>query len=209
MSNVNLQVNVRQRKGKSYRKELARRGMIPGVVYGKAVGSIPVEVELKPLQKILSSNPNAIIDLTIKGSGLEKEKQYKVLIKDAQYGIIQHDLISVDLHQISLDNKIDMTVPLKFTGEVGDGIAQFALRELQVSCLPVDIPKEITVNIEGLSVGDTIAVRDIAVPDKVEVLDEPGATVLTVVAQGVEESPDIEAEAGEGEAGTAGDETPA
>lgn len=210
MANVNLQVNVRQRKGKSYRKELARRGMIPGVVYGKAVGSIPVEVELKPLQKILSSNPNAIIDLTIKGSGLEKEKQCKVLIKDAQYGIIQHDLISVDLHQISLDNKVETTVPLNITGKAAPGgIVQHTLRELRVSCLPADIPQEITVSIDGLPVGDTITVGDIAVGDKVEVLDAPDIVVVTVVAQGVEETLDDAAEAGEGEAGAAGDETPA
>lgn len=210
MANANLQVNVRRRKGKSYRNQLARRGMIPGVVYGKAVGSIPVEVELKPLQKILSEGANAIIDLTIKGSGLEKEKQYKVLIKDTQYGIVQNNLISVDLHQISLENKVETMVPLNFIGKVAPGgIAQHTVRELHVSCLPADIPHEITVNMDDLSVGHTITVGDIAVPDNVEILDEPDTAVVAVVAQGVEEKPDDAAGAGEDETGAAGDETPA
>ncbi|KAF1085835.1 50S ribosomal protein L25 [Sporotomaculum syntrophicum] len=208
MTNLNLQVNHRKQKGRSYRKQLARREMIPGVVYGKAVGSIPVEVELRPLKKILSQGANALIDLTIKGFKGEEDKQYKVLIKDIQYGAIKHDLISVDLHQIALDSAIQAAVPINFVGAVSDGIVQNILRELQVSCLPTDIPREINVNIEGLTVGDTIAVRDIEVPGNLQLVDELDATVVTVVAQRTEEQPDVEVEAGEGEPGTAGDETP-
>ncbi len=209
MANFNLQVNCRKQIGRSYRKQLARRDMIPGVVYGQAVGSIPVEVELRPLKKIYSEGANALIDLTIKGSKGEEDRQYKVLIKNIQYGAIKHDLLSVDLHQIALDSAIHAAVPINFTGAVSDGIEQYILRELQVSCLPTDIPREINVNIEGLTVGDTIAVRDIEVPVNVQLVDELDATVVTVVAQRTEELPDVKAEDGEGESGTAGDETPA
>jgi len=72
MTNPNLQVNYGHQKGKSYRKQLARQEMIPGVVYGRAVGSIPVEVGIKPLNKILSKGANSLIDLTINGSGGKK-----------------------------------------------------------------------------------------------------------------------------------------
>jgi large subunit ribosomal protein L25 len=210
MVDFNLQVNYRNQKGRSYRRQLARRDMIPGVVYGREVGSIPVEVGLRPLKKILSEGANALIDLTIKGFKSEEDRQYKVLIKDIQYGPVRHDLLCVDLHQIALDSAIQTTVPINFTGAVSDGIEQYILRELQVSCLPTDIPREINVNIEGLTVGDTITVRDIEMPDNVQLLDEPDATVVTVVAQRAEELPDeVEAETDEGEPDVAGDETPA
>ncbi len=209
MTNPNLQVNYRHQKGKSYRKQLARREMIPGVVYGRAVGSIPVEVGIKPLNKILSEGANSLIDLTINGAGSEEDRHYKVLIKDMQYGAVKHELLSVDLHQISLNNPIQTTVPINFIGKVNDGIEQYVLRELQVSCLPTDIPREITVNMDGLSVGDTVAVRDITVPNNVVLVDEPDTAVVTVTAERAEEAPAVEAEPGTGDPEANAGETPA
>ncbi|WP_347489671.1 50S ribosomal protein L25 [Desulfoscipio sp. XC116] len=208
MANLNLQVSYRQQKGKSYRKQLARREMIPGVVYGKAVGSIPIEVELKPLKKILSAGANSLIDLSVKGPETE-ERHCKVLIKSMQYGAVKHNLLSVDLHQISLESTIQTAVPINFSGAVNDGLVQYALREIQVSCLPTDIPREVNVNIDGLTIGDTIAVRDVAIPNNVDLVDDPGTTVVTVVAQRADEAPAVEAAPGEDEPGAAADGTPA
>ncbi len=207
MANFDLQVSYRRRKGKSYRKQLARRGMIPGVVYGRAVGNIPVEVGLKPLNKILSGGVNSLIDLNINGAGGQEDRHYKVLIKEVQYGAVKHELLSVDLHQISLNNPIQTAVPINFIGKVNDGIEQYVLRELQVSCLPNDIPREIKVNLDGFSVGDTVAVRDITVPNNVVLLDEPDATIVTVMARRAEELPAAEDEPGIGEPGANVDET--
>lgn len=194
MSDFNLQVNYREKKGKSYRKELARREMVPGVVYGKGAGSIPVELEFKPLRTILQHGGKPVIDLAVQGPGAGETRNYKVLIKEMQYDPIKGDLMNIDFHQISLDDAIQTAVPINFvTGKV-NGIVQYLLRELQVSCLPGDIPQEVTVNIDGLSVGDTITVQDIAVPGKVTVLDEPGTAVVTVVAQQAEEEPAAEEE---------------
>ncbi len=208
MTNPNLQVNYRHQKGKSYRKQLARQEMIPGVVYGRAVGSIPVEVGIKPLNKILSKGANSLIDLTINGSGGQEDNHYKVLIKDIQYSAVKHELLSVDLHQISLNDPIQAAVPINFIGKVNDGIEQYVLRELQVSCLPADIPKEIEFNLDGLSVGDTVSVRDIAVPNNVVLVDEPDTTVVTVMAQRVEELPVAETEPGDGDQDEAAGEIP-
>jgi len=209
MENLKLQVNYRKQKGKSYRKQLIRREMIPGVVYGRAAGNIPVEVEIKPLKKILSEGANALIDLTINGGGSEEDRHFKVLIKDMQFGAVKHELVSVDLHQISLNDPIQTAVPINFIGAVSDGIEQCILRELQVSCLPTDIPREIVINLDGLSVGDTIAVRDIMLPNNVVLVDEPESTVVTITAQRAEELPALEAEPGTGDLGSAASATPA
>lgn len=209
MTDFNLQVNYREKTGKSYRKELARREWVPGVVYGKEVGSIPVELEYKPLRNILLRGSNAVVNLSIQGSDEGKTQNCKVLIKDLQYDPLKGDLMNIDFHQISLKDTIQANVPINFvTGKV-DGIVQYLLRELEVSCLPTDIPQEFTVNVGELSVGDTITVKDIAVPDNVTVLNEPDVAVVTVVAQRAAEEPTAEEEAEEGAGEVAETETPA
>jgi len=199
MAEVNLQVNYRARTGKSYRKELARKDMVPGVVYGKAVGSIPVEVEYKPLKNIMGQN--AVIDLTILGPGQGETRNLKVLVKGYQVDPIKRVYRNIDFHQISLDNAIQVGVPVELTGQVTGGILQQGLREVQVSCLPGDIPPGVTVSLDGLTVGDTITVQDLQLPESVTVLSEPDAMVATVVAQRAEET--------EPDAGEEGAETPA
>lgn len=208
MADLSLQVNYRAKTGKSYRKELARRNMVAGVVYGKAVGSIPVEMEYKPLRNVLSSGYNSVIDLTVNGPGEQETRGFKVLIKDLQYDPIKRVIQNVDFHQISMDSAIQVAVPIEFTGKLASGILQYGLRELQVSCLPGNIPREIVVNLDGLKEGDSIAVQDITVPGGVTVLDDPDSIVASVVAQQVEETVPAEDEEA-GEAAGATGEAPA
>ncbi len=200
MVEFNLQVNYRARTGKSYRKELARKDMVPGVVYGKAVGSIPVEMEYKPLKNIMGQN--AVIDLTVLGPGQGETRNLKVLVKDYQVDPIKRVYRNIDFHQISLDNAIQVGVPVEVTGEVTGGILQQGLREIQVSCLPGDIPQSVTVSLDGLTVGDTITVQDLKLPENVTVLSEPDAMVATVVAQRAEAEPEAAEESGAEGAGT-------
>lgn len=205
MTEFNLQVNYRAQTGKSYRKELARKDMVPGVVYGKAVGSIPVEMEYKPLKNIIGQN--AVIDLTVLGPGKEETRSLKVLVKGYQVDPIRRVYQNIDFHQISLDNAIQVGVPVELAGQVTGGILQQGLREIQVSCLPGDIPREVTVSLEGMTVGDSITVQELQLPENVTVLSEPGAMVATVVAQQAEEAePEAGEEAGEEGAGAAGGE---
>lgn len=198
MAQVNLQVTVRDRTGKSYRKELSRRDMVPGVVYGKSVGSIPVEMEYKPLRNILAGNRNAIIDLAVQEPGGDETRNYKVMVKDMDYDPIKRVIRNVDFYQISMDNAIQVGIPIELTGKVAAGILQYGLRELQVSCLPGNIPEGITASLDGMTVGDTITVQDLAVPENVVVLDDPAAMVATVVAQRVEAEEPADEEEGEG-----------
>ena len=187
MAEVNLQVNYRQQTGKSYRKELARKDRVPGVVYGKAVGSIPVEMDYKPLKTILAGGRNAVIDLALLGPGEAENRDFKVLIKDLHVDPIKRVILNIDFYQISMDDAIQVAVPIELTGELESGILQYGLGELQVSCMPGDIPREVVVSLEGMNVGDSVLVQDIKMPDSVTVLDDPGSVVASVVAQRVEE----------------------
>lgn len=209
MENVILQVNYRTKTGKSYRKELTRRGMVPGVIYGKEVGdgggSIPVEVEFKPLKNILSNAKNSIIDLTVQGG--DAPENFKVLIKDMQHDPIKRMIWNIDFHQISMKESITTSIAITFNGEVKTGIPQHGIRELQISCLAANIPSEIAVDLDSLNAGDTVAVKDINVPDDVTVLDDPEALIVTVLAERKAEEPAAEpADANEGAAAGATEE---
>ncbi|MGB9803958.1 50S ribosomal protein L25/general stress protein Ctc [Desulfofundulus sp.] len=198
---ASLSAQVRTGRGKGYRRRLAAQGKIPAVVYGKAIGSIPVEVELRALKNILAreGGRNALIDLKITGEG--QERQDKVLIKELQYDSMRGELIHADFQQVSLTEKITTTVPVELEGEpVGvkqGGILQQQLRELEISCLPADIPEAITMDISGLEIGDTVHVADLPVPPGVRVLNDPEEVVATVVAPAVERVPGEEEETGE------------
>lgn len=190
MENVSLQANYRTKTGKSYRKELISRGMVPGVVYGKEVGnsgSIPVEVELKALKNILANAKNSIIDLTVQDG--DAPKCYKALIKDMQHEPIKREIRNIDFQQISMKELITTYVAITFNGEVKLGVPQHGIRELQISCLPSNIPSAIEVDLSGMNVGDTVAVKDITALNDVTFLDDPDALIVTVLAERKAEEP--------------------
>lgn len=203
MPQNNLSAVVRTARGGSYRRALAARGMAPAVVYGKNIGSLPVEVDIRKFYEAMTGGRNTIIDLNING-----DKTYSVMVKEVQRDPIRQDIMHIDFHQISLEDKIQVAVPLIFEGEVSPGgVLQIVKRELNVSCLPTDIPEEIKVNVDGLSPGDSIAVSSLAVPGEVTILDELDATVVTVTVVAEEpagEADEAEAE-GEGAAGGEGE----
>lgn len=200
-----LVAQVRAGRGKGYRNRLAAQGKIPAVVYGKAVGSLPVEVSLRELRKFLGGETarSKVLDLKITGDGWERQE--KVLIKELQHDPLTGRLIHVDFHQISLTEEVTTTVPVELSGEPAGikkgGILQHQLREVEISCLPTAIPGAITVDVSGLDVGDTIFVRDLIVPEGVKVLADPDEVVATVVEAEEEEAAEEEGKE-EGAAGS-------
>lgn len=194
MAQYEMQAVARTQKGKSYRKKLMERGWVPGVIYGKKIESLPVELEWRSLHNVMNAGGrNAIIKMKVEDKG-----DYQVMVKDMQFDPIKQFLIHVDFQQISMDDAIHINVPIHVNGEVKEGILQVLLRELSVSCLPGNIPEAINIDVSELNVGDTVTVKDLEVPEGVEVLDEPEATVLTVSSEAAEPA-ETEEEAGETE----------
>jgi len=180
-----LLAEVRTGRGKSCRNRLAAQRKIPAVVYGKAVGSIPVEVSLPQIKKLLAdkTSKTKLLDLKILGKGTNRQE--KVIIKEVQYNHLTGCLMHVDFHQVTMDEEVTVTVPVELTGEaIGvkkGGVLQHALRELEVSCLPAQIPQVITVDISNLDIGDTIFVRDLTVPEGVRVLTDQEEEVVNIL----------------------------
>lgn len=202
MAQYDLNVNPRTQKGKSYRTQLMSRGWVPGVIYGKKIDNQLVEFDWRSLYNILNKGGrNAIINMSVGDAG-----EYKVMVKDMQYDAIRRDLIHVDFQHISMDDAIQVAVPIYISGDVEEGILQVVLRELNVSCLPGNIPDSIIVDVTGMKTGDNIAVSTLSLPEGVDVLDDLDSIVATVVAQTVEETEQDE-EGEEGELGEVAEES--
>ena len=180
MTEYSLDASVRGNMAKSYRKYLFSRGKVPAVVYGKTLGSIPLEVSGKELERAVHSGRNTIINLMVAGSG----GPYKVMVKDLQHDPIKRGIVHADFQQISLKERINTSVDVAISGEAAGGLARLVLRSLEVSCLPAGIPEQIMVDVSGMMPGDSIAVRDLNVPGEVRVLSDPDTTVVTVMLPG-------------------------
>jgi len=187
------------REGK-FNKNAARRvrakGKIPAVVYGAAEPAIAIEVDPKQIQKILHSDSghNSIFDLEINGSTAKT----KAMIVDWQYEPIKGNLIHIDLKRIALDKAIRVEVPIQLTGipvgvKTQGGILDQVLREVEIECLPGDIPSHIDVDVSSLAFGDVLRVADLPHTDKLKFLSDEDATVAHVVSIKEEAAPAADA----------------
>ena len=186
------------REGK-FNKNAARRvrvrGKIPAVVYGAAEPAVAIEVDPKQIQKILHSDSghNSIFDLEITGSTAKT----KAMIVDWQYEPIKGTLMHIDLKRIALDKAMKVEVPIQLTGtavgvKVQGGILDLVLREVEIECLPGDIPSHIDLDVTEMSIGDVRRVSDLPHSDKLKFLTDEGATVAHVVSIKEEVAPAAE-----------------
>jgi large subunit ribosomal protein L25 len=189
------------REGK-FNKNAARRvrvsGKIPAVVYGANEPSVAVEVDPKQILRILHSEAghNSIFDLEI-GSA-----KAKAMIVDWQYEPIKGSLMHIDMKRIALDKAIRVEVPIQLLGvpvgvKTQGGILDQVLREVEVECLPTDIPSHIDVDVSNLAFGDVLRVSALPHGGKLKFLTDENNTVAHIVAikEEVVATPEAEAAA--------------
>ena len=186
---VAVEVEARQEFGKNAARRMRRAGRIPAVVYGGGGPSIPVAVDPKEILQILHSESghNAIFTLEIRGKA-----PARVMIRDWQTEPIRGDLLHVDLVRIARDTKLKLQVPIHVIGEpvgvkVQGGIFEFVLREVEVECLPDDIPERFVADVSGLDIGKNFRVSDLPVDAKVKILTDPTRVVAHVAELRAEE----------------------
>ncbi|HUB31192.1 MAG TPA: 50S ribosomal protein L25 [Terracidiphilus sp.] len=199
-------VIAKPREGK-FNKNAARRvraaGKIPAVIYGGGHEAVAVEVDPKQISRILYSETghNTIFDVTV-GS----QAAAKAMIVDWQREPIKDQLIHIDLKRIALDKLLQVSVRVKLLGtpvgvKTEGGILDQVMREVEIECLPTDIPSHIDVDVSNLAMHGVLRVSDLPHSDKIKYLDAEDATVAHVVAIKEEVAP-----AAEGEAAAAGTE---
>ena len=191
MEKILLKAEKRLEKGKGAARTLRRQGLLPGVLYKKD-SSTPIKLQRKEFVKLMSSG---IAEHTLIAMELTDNKSNKTehlsLIKDYQLDPVRNELLHVDFIEISMEKKIKITIPVVIIKEpIGikkGGIMQQIMRELQIECLPADIPDKIEVDASALDIGHSLHVRDIAVREGLKILSDPQAVTVTVSAPVVEE----------------------
>lgn len=205
MDQLDLEVAVREGRGKGAARRMRAGGAVPGVVYGSGVESLAVQIDARALERLVAHHVKSLISL----KGPKQLKGRLVLIKELQRDPVTRRLTHCDFFAVDVERQIHVSVPVRLLGkakgvELG-GILEPLLREIEVSCLPLAIPESIEANVEELMIGDSIHVRDLVFPQGVEPLAEPEVAVVHVGAPRVEEEPVAAAEEvpAEGEAAPA------
>ena len=204
-SDHQLAVQSRADTGKGYARKLRAKGRIPAVCYSPGASATSLELDPAALDRLLrksSAGMNTLIDLS--GGGLDGKV---VLVKELQRDPVSSTLLHADLFAIDVDTAIEVKVPVRIVGTptgvtFGGGILDFPMREIEVLCLPRAIPEDLPIEVGALQVGDSIHVREIALPAGVELISDPDLSVVSVVLPSKEEEPTpVETVAVEGEEG--------
>ncbi len=197
----NVEAEARETFGKNAARRLRYAGRIPGVVYGGGGPVVSLAVDPKAIIRILRSEAghNAIFTLQI-----PEKAPARVMLREWQWEPIHGGLLHVDMVRIARDEKLKVRIPVRVTGEpegvkIQGGVFEFILREVEVECLPDDIPEHITVDVSSLVIGRQLRVSDLPVAEGVKVLAEPARVVAHVVAPKAEPAPAEEVVAPEAE----------
>ena len=203
-----LAANARTAGGTRVARRLRRDGFVPGVVYGKAVTTTPVLVSHRELLKFLHAHAGEHGLLTLRvdaqppkdggPSGTAWEKP--VLIKRVERDPVKGDVVHIDFHAIALTEQIRIKIPLVLNGTpVGvkqdGGLLEHFLREVEVECLPTQIPKQIEHDISAMNIGGTLHVRDLSAPPGARLTSDPEGVVASVLVPKVEKAEEAAAEA--------------
>ena len=187
-----LQAEKRETRGKNEARRLRAQGRIPAVVYGAEKGkAVEISVDPKMLLRILHSESgvNTLIGLNFDGGDT------RVLVKEYQLDPIDHRLLHADFYQVAMDKALTVTVPIVLKGEAKGvkqqgGIVDFVHRDIEIECLPGDIPEHITVDITELMMNQGLRVRDIVTEGvKWTPVSDADTMIVHVVAPKAEEAP--------------------
>ncbi|WP_159888041.1 50S ribosomal protein L25 [Paenibacillus puerhi] len=202
-----LKAEARNVGTKGERKRLRAEGKVPGVVYGRKVSQTPIMIDQKELLALLKVNPHAVIELDVPEYGKQP-----VMINEIQRDGLSRQLLHIDFHQINMDEPVNTTVRLDYTGDpagvqVG-GILQIQRHELEVRCLPTQIPDSIEVDVSALEIGENLLVSSLRLPDNVELKTDEHDVLATILApQKAEDAEEVEESAEKAEASAEADKS--
>ena len=209
METLEIQANARAAGGKNQARRLRRSGKIPAILYGPKTQAVALELDKKDFStRVALLQGSHLVRLK---SSVPALAEKVALVKEMQFHPISGDVTHADLYEVDLAAKIQVQVPLRFVGKAAGvtrgGILQPIVREVEVECLPMDIPGFFNVDVSALDIGDSIHVEEIQIPADVTLVFESNFAVVTVVTPTVEEAPAAVAPA-EGEVAVVGAEEP-
>ncbi len=193
---ITISTEARDSRGKNEARRLRARGLSPAIVYGSGADPVAVAVDPKAMNQILrsTSGHNTIFNVDIKG------QLAPVMIVDWQNDPIKGRLLHIDLKRIDLTKRIIVKVPVHTTGDpkgvkIQGGLHEVVTREIEIECLPDDIPEHFTVDVAELNIGQSVRASDIPLTGTMKLVSPPDAVISHVVAVRATETTAAEGEA--------------
>jgi large subunit ribosomal protein L25 len=204
MERVNLETQLREEKGKQLVKRLRKGGLVPAVVYKGGTESLSLKLSGKDFLKVIGTKAGANVIINLQISGQDKKGSSKnandktVMIKEIQRDPVHGNVLHIDFNEISLTETLEVKVKVEPKGEaIGvkeGGTLERVMWEIEVECLPTQIPEKIEVDITNLKINDDVFVKDIVVPEGVKVLQDPELIVMSVKPPFVEKVEEVPVE---------------
>ena len=191
METVELAAEIRETRPKSRRRAVRRAGNIPAVLYGPKTKATPIAISGVELRTRVSASARQRL-MRLKSSSPELNDRH-VIVKEIQRAPVSGNFLHADFYEVDLTQPVRVAVPLRFTGKargVGEGgILQPLVREIEVECLPLDIPDAIEVDVSALDIHDVIHVSAITFPGNIKPIFDTDYPVVTVLPPTVAEAP--------------------
>lgn len=198
MELLNLKAQPRVARGKGGARQTRRAGRVPAVLYGGDGGPLSLSIDGRAFLRVLHGElgEHAVVQLEIEG---QPELNSPAIVKQVQHDPVYGHVLHADLFRIRLDQKIKTMVPIHLEGRakgiLEGGVLDHQLREIEVECPPLEVPKYIIVNIETLEIGHSLHVSDIVAPDNVVILTPSDRPVVAIHAPRVQAATPAEGEA--------------
>ncbi|MFC5652639.1 50S ribosomal protein L25 [Paenibacillus solisilvae] len=174
-----IQLNKRTGETKSHMNQARKQGRIPAVLYGIGKDTLSLEVKETEMLDILKTNPRAILQ-----GKTSDEKVMPIKVQNIQREIMSGKLLHIDFHHVNMTESMDSKVTIHFAGEAigvkSGGVLQVDIYEVEVRCMPGDLPSSMEVDISGLDTGDQLLVSDLIFKDGIEVLTDPKTVMIQI-----------------------------
>jgi large subunit ribosomal protein L25 len=198
MEMVEITVQRRGGRGKGQARKLRRTGVIPGVFYGPKRETLAVGVGAEEFDKKLSHLEGSHLIRLVNDGGKDAELHDKaVLLREVQRHPVTDDILHVDFFEVDLTERLTVSVPLRFVGKpvgvVEGGILQPIMREVEVECLPTEIPEFIEVDVSALAIHEAVHLSELKLPEGVTSMGDAAQPLVTVLPPTVEEAKPAEA----------------
>jgi len=184
LDNINLNAQTRKTRGNSPARALRREKRVPAILYGRGIDSRMLSIAAHDLELVVKKGNlgRSVYNLVVD----DNPTPTTVMVKELQTHPVSRSFLHVDFYEVAMDRKIYVPVPVAVTGKCigveNGGVLQLVRHELEVFCLPGNIPDDITVDVSQLDIGDAIHVEDLQLPADVEIPHDVNFTVLTVSA---------------------------
>lgn len=192
---LKIEAELREERGKNAARRVRRQGRVPAVVYGGGGEAVSISIDPRQIEPLLHSESGHTVILTMEVRGNETGR---VMLRDWLTDPVRRNLLHADFVRIAKDTRLKLKVPIHVVGEpkgvkLQGGIFEFVLREVEVECLPDDIPESITMDVTELTIGQNVRVAHLKLAPGVKLLTDSSRVVAHVVAlKAEEEKPAVE-----------------